>query len=326
MINFTRAFDTAWERMMIILFRPFDFGKWLIIGLSAFLAGLMEGGNGFNSSFNYNNFPDSNSKTQLNGMDVHKFNSSLAHLFTGVQVGLIIAVAIVIFLIIMVVLLVMYWLGSRGQFLFLDNIVRNRGAVGEPWQRYARQSNSLFIFYLLYLLVCFAIFIPIAVVIVVISIPLIREHRWPVGWEIASLCSLGVLYVAVAIVLGVMFFIFTELGVPLMFRNGLMARPAFKESMRLTARDPGSVAIFVLLRIALAVAVAIVSAMTCCLCCAGLIPYVGTVVLLPALIYVRCFTLDCLAQFGPQYDVFTVDVPPSPPVAPSPFSPPPRLG
>jgi hypothetical protein len=31
---------------------------------------------------------------------------------------------------------------------------------------------------------------------------------------------------------------------------------------------------------------------------------------LPVLIFTRCFQLDCLAQFGPEYDVFTVDVPP----------------
>ncbi len=52
MINFTRAFDSAWERMSIILFRPFDLGKWFVIGFGAFLAGLLSGGNGFNSSYN----------------------------------------------------------------------------------------------------------------------------------------------------------------------------------------------------------------------------------------------------------------------------------
>ena len=57
MINFTRAFDTAWERMEIILFRPFDFGKWCAIGFSAFLAGFIHGGNGFNSSFNSKHGP-----------------------------------------------------------------------------------------------------------------------------------------------------------------------------------------------------------------------------------------------------------------------------
>ncbi|HUB67829.1 MAG TPA: hypothetical protein VL981_10130, partial [Candidatus Methylacidiphilales bacterium] len=63
------------------------------------------------------------------------------------------------------------------------------------------------------------------------------------------------------------------------------------------------------LRIVLWIAVVILSTIACCLtCCIAALPYLGTVVLLPALIFVRCFSLDCLAQFGPQYDVWTTDV------------------
>ncbi len=44
MINFARAFETAWQRMNIILFQPFNAGKWGLIGFNAFLAFLAEGG------------------------------------------------------------------------------------------------------------------------------------------------------------------------------------------------------------------------------------------------------------------------------------------
>jgi len=78
------------------------------------------------------------------------------------------------------------------------------------------------------------------------------------------------------------------------------------------------VVVFVLIRIAIFIGVAVLSIILCCVtCCTALIPYVGTVMLLPVLVYVRCFTLDCLAQFGPEYDAWTVDVPPfSPPLPP----------
>jgi hypothetical protein len=52
------------------------------------------------------------------------------------------------------------------------------------------------------------------------------------------------------------------------------------------------------------------------------LPYIGTVLLLPVLVYVKCFTLDCLSQFGPEYDVWTVDVPPARPAQIPPFIPP----
>ncbi len=330
MINFTRAFDSAWERMVIILFRPFDFGKWLVIGLSAFLAGLLQGGNGFNSGSSFNNFSNLKkpvgSNNQMPAFNLHQFNSSFAHIVTGMQIGLIIFIAAVVIFFVFAVALVMYWLGARGQFLLLDNIVRNRGNVGWPWQHYARQANSLFGIYLLFVVISFAVIVPIMVVGIVMAIPLYHQNRWPVGGEIAGFAALGLVYLAVAILLGFIFFVFREFGVPLMFRNGLLARPAFLEVMNLIRLHPGSVVIFVLLRIALAIAVIVVSIVACCFCCIGAIPYVGTVAILPALIYVRCFSLDCLAQFGPQYDVWTVDVPPSGMATPPSFSPRPPLG
>ena len=48
--------------------------------------------------------------------------------------------------------------------------------------------------------------------------------------------------------------------------------------------------------------------------------------LLPALVYLRCFTLDVLAQLGPQYDVFTVDVPAAGAPGSTPLIPPPQPG
>jgi hypothetical protein len=331
MIDFTRAFDSAWERMHVILFRPFDFGKWCAIGLSAFLAGFLEGGNGFNSSFNTNGF-NNNSFTKSGGgqtpkFDLHQFNSNVTQAISGMQVGVIVLMVVVIIALVFAFILLLYWLGARGQFMFLDNIVRNRGAISWPWQYYARQANSLFGFYLLFLVISFAIFLPIIIVAVVMCIPLFMQHRWPGGGEITGFVGLGLIYLALAVVVGFILFIFREFGIPLMFRQGLLARPAFWESMNLIRQHTGSVVVFVLLRIAIFIGVAILSLIICCAtCCIGALPYIGTVILLPVLVYVRCFTLDCLAQFGPEYDVWTVDVPPTGPGGIPPFTPQPLLG
>jgi hypothetical protein len=331
MIDFTRAFDSAWERMMIILFRPFDFGKWCVMGFSAFLAGLLQGGNGFNSSFNTNNFNNNSfnkySGSQAPKFDLHQFNSSLTQAFSGMQVGIIVLIALVTIAFIFAFILLIYWLGARGQFMFLDNIVRNRGAIAWPWQYYARQANSLFGFYLLFMVISLAIFLPIIIVAVVICIPLFQHQRWPEGGEIAGFIVLGLLYIALAVVVSFVLFVFRELGVPIMFRQGLLARPAFWASMNLIRQHTGSILIFVLLRIAIFIGVAILSVIICCAtCCIGALPYIGTVILLPVLVYVRCFTLDCLTQFGPEYDVWTVDVSPTGSAGIPPFNPPPPLG
>jgi len=320
MIDFTRAFDSAWERMMIILFRPFDLGKWFVIGLSAFLAGLISGGNGVNTSYNANyngngNGFSMNGSSPAPSVNWNQVHSNISNVFSSFALGMLVLIFAAVFVFFIVVTIVVYWLGARGQFLFLDNIVRNRAAISWPWQYYARQGNSLFLFHLVVLLISFALFIPILVVAVIMAIPLFQQDRWPMGGEIGGFVALGLTYVILALGLSVVLFIFREFGVPLMFRNGLLAGEAFSESMRLIGRHPGSVIVFVLLRFVIAIAAIILSILACCLtcCCVERIPYLGTVILLPMLIYIRCFSLDCLAQFGPQYDVWTVDVPPTEP-------------
>jgi hypothetical protein len=154
---------------------------------------------------------------------------------------------------------------------------------------------------------------------VILLIPSFHSHHWPTGATLVMLILLSIAYVGVVIAYAVAFFLFRDWGIPLMFRNGLTVREALWETWRLVTLKPGSTALFVLLRIALWIALAILSLVACCVtCCVAALPYLGTVVLLPALIYVRCFSLDCLAQFGPAYDVWTVDVPPVNPVSPLP--------
>jgi hypothetical protein len=40
-------------------------------------------------------------------------------------------------------------------------------------------------------------------------------------------------------------------------------------------------------------------------CCIVGLPYVGTVILLPLYVTYRIFSLEFLAQFDPEFDVFT---------------------
>lgn len=318
MINFTRSFESSWERMMFILFRPFDLGKWFVIGFSAFLAGLLQGGNGFSGNFNVPNSNGNASKFEIKDYNaqLQDIHNNIYNFFTSAQFGFVVLIGLFVFGLIVAFALLFYWLGARGQFMFLDNIVRNRAAIVWPWHAYARRANSVFLFYLAYFAVTMVAIIPVIAAAIVAALPAFRHDRWPQGTEIPILVIIGLFYIVIAFGLTFILFVFREFGIPLMFRNGLMAYPAFKEALQLTRLHFGTVFVFVLLRIALSLAVGVLSILVCCFtCCIGSLPYLGTVVLLPALIYVRCFSLDCLAQFGPQYDVWTVDVPPTDPAS-----------
>jgi hypothetical protein len=345
MIDFGRAFNSAWERMVVILFRPFDLGKWCVIGFSAFLAGLLSGGNGFNSSYNSNTSHQDQRHTGLyhhhsglfaqeslpNPFNLGPSPQSVAtqvnHLFASYQTGVLYLLILGIFFFVLGIILLFYWLGARGQFLLLDNIVRNRGAIAAPWTFYARPANRVFGLLLICGLIGLLIMVALAVPALLIMWPLFSAagaHNWPAGGLLAIVAGLVLAYLAFALVYFCAFFLFREWGIALMFRNGLTARAALLETWKLVCLRPGSTALFLLLRLALFIGIVVLSVLACCFtCCVAALPYIGTVVLLPALIYIRCFSLDCLAQFGPEYDVFTVDVPPIAPFAPiSPLPPP----
>jgi len=336
-INFSRAFETAWERMTVILFRPFDLGKWFAIGFSAFLAGLLAGGNGVNTSFrgNMNNNTRFQERATMTGntaqAQFNQIHAQFSHFLSSTAFWLVVTIIVAVAVFILVLTLLFIWLGARGQFMLLDNIVRNRGAVSWPWQNYARQANSFFLLYFLLSPAFSLVILPIMIVAIMIAIPLFPQQRWPNGGEITVFALLGVCYLIVAIAGGIVMFLYREFGPAIMFRKGVWARAAFLETMRLVRRFPGSMAVFILLRIAIFIGLFVLCLVLCCLtillCCLSQWPYLGTLLLLPVLIYVRCFTLDCLAQFGPEFDVFTVDVPPTtPPNAIPPLTPPPPLG
>ena len=74
----------------------------------------------------------------------------------------------------------------------------------------------------------------------------------------------------------------------------------------------------------LVIAAAVIScAVTCATCCIAVIPYVGTVILLPIPVTLGAFSLLFLRQFGPDYDVWAGLVAPevSPGLSPPPVPP-----
>ena len=62
------------------------------------------------------------------------------------------------------------------------------------------------------------------------------------------------------------------------------------------------------------IVVAAVCVTCCCACCIFALPYVGTVALLPVLVFERSYSLYYLRQYGREYDVFS---PPSEPAEPA---------
>lgn len=322
MINFTRAFDSAWERMLVILFRPFTWKKWLIIGFNVFLAYLAEGGISFNQPFHTQTQSEariySSVPAFLHGSKqfIYGLRSYVLSPWAALYVGL-----AFVFLIVWLLLL---WVGCRGQFLFLDNVVRNRAAIAWPWRRYAREGNVWFVFQTCLGLVSMIIFLGLSAGFIALNWSWIDQERNPNGSEIAALVWVLLIVSSLWLVCGAILFLIRSFAVPLLFKQTFGFWGALRAVGRLMMTYPGSLIIYVLISFVLALAMAILAMLAFCLiccvvCCVALIPFIGSLllvllmcqILLPAFIYYRCFQLDCLAQFGPEYDVWIVDVPPS---------------
>ena len=88
---------------------------------------------------------------------------------------------------------------------------------------------------------------------------------------------------------------------------------AWSEFLGLLSLNVGRFIVYLLFQIVLGILVIMIVfaafIVTCCIaCCLMIIPYIGTVLLLPVLAFTRSYSLYYLAQYGPHYDVF----PPTP--------------
>jgi len=105
--------------------------------------------------------------------------------------------------------------------------------------------------------------------------------------------------------------------VPVMFLRRNRCLAAWKELGTLISGHVGIFILYFLFQIVLALAIGLivlgVMIITCCIaCCLMALPYLGTVLLLPVIMFKRCYSLYFLGQFGPNYDAF---LPPPPPPA-----------
>src|SRR4051812_22954203 len=135
--------------MKMMLFRPFDFAKWLTIAFAAFIGG--HWGNNFRVGQFWNR-GDWNYRFRKSGFSPG---------FSEVEPWLIALIAgLVLFGLVLGVVLA--WVSARGRFMFTDCIVKNRAAIAEPWHEFRREGNSYFVFTLVVGL-CFFVLLAIMV-------------------------------------------------------------------------------------------------------------------------------------------------------------------
>jgi len=295
-IAYLEPLGRAWERMKQALFKPFDLHKWFVVGFNAFLAGLADGWNGGGGSrgghgTTFREFLD------FPGRAWEWLNQ---HPGWFVAIVFITAAAVVIGVVIL-------WLSSRGKFMFLANVVHNRAEVAGPWREYRREGDSLFLWRLVFSLIVVALFVAFAVFFFATARELYDErpdHLIPVSYFV----GLGLIFLVLVIVTGFVSLFLDSFVVPLMYKDRVTAVPGWRRFLALLGQHPFAFILYGLLMLGLMMlfvaAVVVAGVITCCIGWVLLvIPYIGTVVTLPVWYTFRAFSLEFLAQFGPEYAV-----------------------
>lgn len=301
-ISVVDPISPAIERAGRVCFRPFDLGKWFTIGFCAFLANFAEGGVNI-PSFNFNY------RTSIGRPGGKTFAEDLRAGIDWVQAHLtpILVIGSIVLLLSIALGAVFTWLGSRGQFMFIDNIVRNRATVVAPWSKYRKEGNSLFLFRFLLGLPFLAAILAVPAGALYLALPDIQTQTF----GSAAKNGLAILIIGFLLVVLVSWFValcLNDFVVPIMFvrRIGVIeACRVFLDEM--LAGHVGTFVLYLLFKILISFTVSLLMAMLmCCTLCIAAIPYLGThVLLLPIHVFLRSYSLFFIEQFGPQWQLFS---------------------
>ena len=289
----------AIERVKRVLFQPFDLGKWFAIGFCAWLANLGRGG--FQGHFNVG--PGHGSAANQIRERVEQARDYITN-----NLSWILPLAAVVLLLGFAIWLLVIWLSSRGRFMFLHCIVLDKAEVAVPWRKFAREANSLFWFRLVVGLVGLVATLPLVGVMAITGWRML-ERGEPSVRGILELVGVGLVLLLVGAVFWVVAKLTTDFVVPIMFLRSGKCLQGWGVLLGLLAGNLGRFVLYFLFRIilALAIFVLLLTAVlaTCCIAgCMMVIPYLGTVVLLPIHVFRRSYSIYYLAQYGAEYDVF----------------------
>jgi hypothetical protein len=299
-IAYLAPLGRAWERMKKDLFRPFDPGKWIVVGFTAFLAGLASSG--------FPRFSGTKSTGpggSINSRQLFDF-PELAIQWMRDNPGWFIIILVCLLLLIALGIF-LTWVSSRGMFMFLDNVVNNRAKVTGPWRRYKALGNSLFFWRICFSLICLvAMFFVIAIIFSGFAFGNGNDIFDPF-FIIQIVCS-GLLFLAIVLIAGYISLFTYSFVVPIMYKYDLTILHAWNRFIALFRLQTVSFLLYglfvLLLYVVTALAVFLAGCFTCCIGFLLLIiPYLSSVILLPVIYTYRCFSLEFLGQFGTEFSL-----------------------
>jgi hypothetical protein len=314
-ISVTDPIGPAFERTKRILFQPFNLSKWMTLGFCAFLASLGEGGGGGSGGTGGN---PAGGQSQGGGPSP----SDIAD-WIETNLAAILVIGALVLTIVLAIMAVLIWLTSRGKFMFLDGVARNRGAVVEPWRAFKPLANNLAGVRFLLAVISMGLILTILTAAAIIVWPDLKADRFG-DRALVGLVFAVPAFLATGLVFGVIGALIEDFVVPAMYQFGMPCTEAWRLVMADVVRGRvGTIVLYFLMKIVLGLGIGIAAVVVvCATCCIAALPYIGTVILLPMYVFLRCYPLCFLEQLGPEWRIFA-DEPPAPQFDAPPAEPPP---
>jgi hypothetical protein len=225
----------------------------------------------------------------------------------------IVPIVVLAFVLIVVITLVVVWLSSRARFTFLYDVARNKAEFWNPWRQFRDHGNSLFGFRIVLTIVGFIMvagfLAPIGVLV----------FLWKTGGApgLLAIWGLGVcavLFFCAVVVLRLVGLFTQEFVVPIMYARTASWVEGWRILLDLMAFNKARFILYALFQFVIwLITVALLVAAMCftcgCACCFLALPYIGTVVILPILVFLRAYSLYYLEQYGAEDGLFGLGCP-----------------
>ncbi len=303
----------AFTWMKRVLFQPFDISKWFVLGFCVWLAELLKGGMG--SSFQFPGGPGGGP-----GSGGGPAIPPEAKAWFQENLGWIVLAGVGLLLLVLGIKILCLWLNSRADFLFLDNVIRNRAEIVKPWRQFRRLGNSLFSFRLVLILAAFVATLLILGLCVLIAWPDIDAGRFT-AYGATALGVLVLLLLPLSLVLVAIGLVLHDFVLPIMYYRDATTLDAFRTfRAEIVPGHVGVLILFYLMKLALgfvggmiamAALVVLMICTLCLFCCVMALPLAGTylmaVLYLPISVFFRSYPLFFLAQFGDRWRMMNAE-------------------
>lgn len=290
------AISQAVERSKQLLF-PVKLDKWFALGFTVFLAQCGES-QGMNLPTNFGGSPSSSlpggsSSGFQQGLEdaLKAFNADIALYVLLGSGALLLGFGVWVFVL---------WFSSRAKLMFVESVVWDRVDPSAQWTRAADLGLSLFKFRTALSAIGMVVGLLAFGASVVIALPDLRTGLFFGHYALIAYAVLGASFFLLGLPIAIVSLLLDDFVVPLMvIRNTRVSEAWHLCRSEVLAGNTGGIFLFYLLRMVLGMGVAMITmVVTCLTCCLTVLPYLGTVILLPVFVFYRAYPLYYLQQRG----------------------------